>query len=153
MSNDEIKTIFEGVTEKLTKPIPGIDLEFLLIEKGLTVGLTNKEIKKYMTGCGFVKKQVMKHGVRSLMWVKPETHENSLQKSIRFASFIRKFTEGKTEIPFPELLEAMREAGFDSDLWNKFFYVDDGIQRVYNGWVLTRKDGEKVKVYKKVKEE
>lgn len=140
--------VFKKVTENINHPLLRDEIEFMLIEAGLEVSLPSREFNKNMKACGFVRKQIMSDGERTMKWVRPDMQLNTMDSKIKFVAFMTKHLKGKKVFPFMELIETLKKEGFNSDTWNHYFYADE-MKRNWRGWGIAEDDG--VKVYKLLK--
>lgn len=143
-----MQEIFKKVTEQISKPITQDELDYMLIENGLEIGLRKKDLTEQMGKCDFYRRQIMVNGERGMYWTRGGKVETKLDKKIRYVNFMTAFLADKTEVDYKTLVDTLRDNGFDADVWNGYFFAGEGIKRNWRGWILTDVDG--VKVYKKV---
>lgn len=148
-SNDEIKEIFEKALASINKPMSQDDIEFLLVDNGLSTDLKKIEFTEFMNNCGFVKKQVMKDKVRELRWLKNGFNINTAITTKRsFLNFMREYLKDKDVVSLKEVSSEAQNNGFTFELVNAHFFDSNGLNRFWNGWQVVRKDGSNV--YKKL---
>jgi len=143
----DLDDIFKKTAEQIKKPTKQDDLEFLLIENGLETDLKKGVIKKMLAEHGVIKKLIMVGGLREYYWANGNG-ESQMSVKIRFYKFLESFLTDKTEINARDLSQAVKNADFSIDILNKHFYWDGGNERKWRGWLLIRRDGEKI--YKKL---
>jgi hypothetical protein len=144
---DNLDEIFKKTAEQIKKPIKQDDLEYLLIENGLETDLKKGAIKKLLAAHGIVRKLIMIGGLREYYWANGNG-ESQMSTRIRFYKFLETFLEDKTEIAASELSQAVKDADFNIELLQKHFYWEGGNERKWRGWLLIKRDGERI--YKNV---
>jgi hypothetical protein len=144
----DLDDIFKKTAEQIKNPINTDDLEYLLAINGLDVPLKPIAISRRMKALGFTNRIKMYKGVRARYWVNNLMTDSAVAHKIKFIRFLTDFLADKTEINAKELNLIVRENHFNASLLNKHFYEGEGIERKWNGWLLIRRDGEKI--YKKL---
>jgi len=148
----ELNEVFKKTAAQLTEPTKQSELEFLLIDNGLKTELIPKKIKRFMNGCGFHKKLIMREGVREQYWTCDSFSESAFSRKIRLNSFMVKFLQDKTSVTWEELRAELQAQKIDSDSWQAHFYFTNGVRegqaRKWRGWQLVKAD--EGKIYKKV---
>jgi hypothetical protein len=143
----DLNKIFKITAAQIKKPIKQGDLEFLLIENGLDKDLKKGVIKKMLAEHGVIRKLIMNGGIREYYWTSGNG-ESQMSVKIRFYKFLESFLSDKTEINARDLTKAVKEADFSVEMLNNHFYWEGGNERKWRGWLLIRRDGEKI--YKNV---
>lgn len=147
----ELKDIFNSVLSKITKPVSQERLEYLLIEAGVDRDISRAEFKEIMESFGFIKKQMKRYGLRKMHWYKEGQIESVFLQKIKLGKWLNARCEGKTQIAFSELSKEMVQNGWDSAVYQSFFYTPSGHDIIRNGWKLDMVD--RVKTYRKINTE